>query len=83
MVRLEELDLSFNKIGGSGAKGLAEAFGFLQDMTSLNIGDNDLGPAGMLEISAALQSMTRMKHFNIRSPSNHSSLTLNPSAVQF
>ena len=62
---LEELDLSFNKIGDKGARAVGKLINNSK-ITRLNLLDNQIGHQGMAAIAHALKKPTALKHLNLR-----------------
>ena len=62
---LEELDLSFNKIGDKGARAVGKLIN-QSKITSLNLLDNQIGHQGLAAIAHALKKPTALKHLNLR-----------------
>ena len=62
---LEELDLSFNKIGDKGARALGKLINESK-IKSMNLLDNQIGPHGMAPIAHALKKPTHLKKLNLR-----------------
>ena len=66
MICLEELDISYNKLGDHGAELLSEGIRNTKTLRVLNISYNNIGPSGTTAIANALSNNTSLEVLYMR-----------------